>query len=347
MDDPDKTVIGIALPTVEPSSIILRDSQGAEFEVLGDMTVGRGSDCDITIDDGRVSRKHATISVSDGDLTIEDLGSANGTYVNSERLQGQATLKDGDTVAFDNNVFTLLIAKPGADGAKDEAVDPDATMIGMAPPPAPEPKPAVAEEALKADPPKADEPKVDLKLPGSWDESEGVDGTQLLQIPDLPDMSEALQAAAAGVDSNAPHLVVTTATGSQMVELSVGASNDTSVWEIGREQTCEVVIDDPSVSSKHAQLVFSKGRWRMVNMVSTNGIFVNGEKKLSAYLAEGDVVQLGAVKLMFRAGSTAGSSSSSSAGAVAEKDSMGGSVVKIVIPIIVLALLGAYFVLFA
>ncbi|MFK8019903.1 MAG: FHA domain-containing protein [Pseudomonadales bacterium] len=350
MEDTDKTVIGMAPIEIQPSIIVLRDSDGTEIELQGEMIVGRSDDCDITVDDSRVSRKHAAISMSDSIVSLEDLKSANGTYVNGQRLQGRTVLADGDTIAFDNNVFTLLMNTAGSAASENVAeADPDATMIGMAPvdlPASPEPtEPPPVQEPAPAAP--VEEVKADLKLPGSWDEAEGVDGTQLLQVSDLPNMSDALQTAAAGVDSDMPHLVITTATGSQVVELSV--DGDTSVWEIGREPGCEIVIDDASVSSKHAQLVFNKGRWRMVNMVSTNGIFVNGEKKLSAYLAEGDEVQLGAVNLMFRAGSsvavgaTAGTASSS---ADSQENAGAGMTKPLIAVVVLLVLAGGAFVLF-
>ena len=345
MEDTDKTVIGMAPIEVQPSMIVLRGSDGTEIELHGEMIVGRSADCEITVDDSRVSRKHAAFSISDGIVNLEDLKSANGTYVNGQRLEAQTVLADGDTIAFDNNIFTLLLNIEGSVASdRVEEADTDATMVGMAPadlptnppptqsPPVQDPAPTAAVEEVKAE----------LKLPGSWDETEGVDGTQLLQVSDLPNMSDALQSAAAGVDSDMPHLVITTATGSQMVELSV--DGDTSVWEIGREPGCEILIDDASVSSKHAQLVFNKGRWRMVNMVSTNGIFVNGEKKLSAYLAEGDEVQLGAVNLMFRAGSsaTAGATSGTAgASADAQEGSSGGGSTKALIAVVVLLVLAA------
>ncbi|HSO40348.1 MAG TPA: FHA domain-containing protein, partial [Labilithrix sp.] len=49
--------------------------------VTGALTLGRGDDCDVPIDDASVSRKHARIVVTASTLTIEDLGSANGTRI--------------------------------------------------------------------------------------------------------------------------------------------------------------------------------------------------------------------------------------------------------------------------
>lgn len=60
-------------------------------------TLGRAADCDIQIVHEGVSRHHAKLSVSDDAVTLTDLSSDNGTYVNGERI-GRHTLQPGDSV---------------------------------------------------------------------------------------------------------------------------------------------------------------------------------------------------------------------------------------------------------
>lgn len=72
-------------------------------------------------------------------------------------------------------------------------------------------------------------------------------------------------------------------------------------WEIGRGEDVDINIDDTSVSGRHAQLIHEKGRWKIVNMMSVNGTFVNGRKVLSAYLKARDVIRAGGVELVFDA----------------------------------------------
>lgn len=62
----------------------------------GERTVGRSHRCDVVVDDRSVSRVHAMVSCSNGRLTVQDLNSSNGTYVNGELLRGEADLCDGD-----------------------------------------------------------------------------------------------------------------------------------------------------------------------------------------------------------------------------------------------------------
>jgi len=61
------------------------------------VTVGRGGDNDIQLNDTTISQRHAQFVVSPRGLTIEDLGSTNGTYVNGRRIN-QHQLKYGDVV---------------------------------------------------------------------------------------------------------------------------------------------------------------------------------------------------------------------------------------------------------
>src|SRR5437764_13729628 len=74
--------------------LIFRDSQGREGTVELSPTetvyVGRGLECAIRTDDGMVSRRHAQFRNENGRFVVEDLGSANGTHLNTPRIQKQA-----------------------------------------------------------------------------------------------------------------------------------------------------------------------------------------------------------------------------------------------------------------
>jgi pSer/pThr/pTyr-binding forkhead associated (FHA) protein len=70
-----------------------------EIPIDGAETViGRGEGCDIIINESLVSRRHARVIIDNGRPCIEDLGSANGTFVNQQRLHGRAVLFPGDHV---------------------------------------------------------------------------------------------------------------------------------------------------------------------------------------------------------------------------------------------------------
>jgi hypothetical protein len=62
------------------------------------MTLGRGTDVDLRVDDAGVSRRHAELRRdADGTVSVVDLASTNGTFVNDARV-GQQALVDGDTI---------------------------------------------------------------------------------------------------------------------------------------------------------------------------------------------------------------------------------------------------------
>jgi Protein of unknown function (DUF3662)/FHA domain len=62
-------------------------------------SIGRSKECDVTLDDGSVSRRHAEVHVENGQAWILDLGSTNGTEVNGARAQ-RTQLEDGDRIVI-------------------------------------------------------------------------------------------------------------------------------------------------------------------------------------------------------------------------------------------------------
>ena len=84
---------------------IVRVSDGAT-------RVGRAEDNEIVLSDVGVSRRHAQVYVNRGEVTVEDLGSGNGTYFNGYRIQSQP-VQDGDEVVIDP--FTLRFKVRGRD----------------------------------------------------------------------------------------------------------------------------------------------------------------------------------------------------------------------------------------
>jgi predicted component of type VI protein secretion system len=71
------------------------------------LTIGRARDVDLPIEDDRSSRKHAKLFLEAGQLILEDLGSANGTFVNKEKIQ-RVSLNDGDRVRIGGTNFKII-----------------------------------------------------------------------------------------------------------------------------------------------------------------------------------------------------------------------------------------------
>ncbi|MGI9287567.1 MAG: FHA domain-containing protein [Pseudomonadales bacterium] len=84
------------------------DLLASQFYVLQPKTViGRSSECDLTIDSDLLSRRHAEISIENGQLRIVDLGSSNGTFLNGVKIE-DATAGPGDELRFDKQTFIIV-----------------------------------------------------------------------------------------------------------------------------------------------------------------------------------------------------------------------------------------------
>lgn len=132
-----------------------KPNQGAEKPLESGFTIGREG-CDITLSDSEVSRRHAAIQIAAGELSIEDLGSTNGTLVNGERISERRSLREGDEVQIGSTVWRLR-APAGATRLSD--VPSGATSLSqtttLRPAATPEPP---AGEPPAAEPPAAEPP---------------------------------------------------------------------------------------------------------------------------------------------------------------------------------------------
>jgi pSer/pThr/pTyr-binding forkhead associated (FHA) protein len=129
-DDSGATRVRMAVP-----KYVLRGVSGAVFgkvfPVGGPTAIGRAPECDISVQGEEISRRHALVKPTPDGLSVEDLGSANGTYVNNKRVQ-QAFLAAGDELRLDTVRF--IVVAPGMEMAQQTArlATPAATSGGTA-----------------------------------------------------------------------------------------------------------------------------------------------------------------------------------------------------------------------
>lgn len=74
----------------------------------GEFLIGRSAECQLSLDDPLVSRKHAVLAVTDDGVTVRDLGSRNGVLVNGRRIDGAAAVSDGDRITIGSQEMTLV-----------------------------------------------------------------------------------------------------------------------------------------------------------------------------------------------------------------------------------------------
>src|SRR5438067_7155964 len=129
-----------ALAATRTPRLILQNglNAGREYPLDRDsLTIGRQEGNAIALDDTQASRQHARLDVRGGQISVTDLGSANGTRVNGERIGETRALRPGDMLQIGTSILKLD-APPGA--APESAKD----LVTAPPPPPPQPSPPYA-----------------------------------------------------------------------------------------------------------------------------------------------------------------------------------------------------------
>jgi pSer/pThr/pTyr-binding forkhead associated (FHA) protein len=242
-------------------------TDGREYAIAGSSLVfGRDASCDVVVPGKDVSRRHAEIVQTPKGYLLVD-SSTNGTSVNDARVEGQRLLARADVITIGEEKFRFY-----ADAAP--------------PPPAPGPTgpAASAPSAVPPIPPTQGSPAAAERL------KETVHG-----VP---------PSAQAGAPAPGPPRTSGAALANFLVKNGALKGQrlvvKTPVVNIGRADYNDFVIPDESVSTTHAKLQRREGVWVLVDLDSTNGTFVDGERiKGESPLAPGASVRFGEVGLVF------------------------------------------------
>ena len=122
--------------------------QGGEFPLpdSGEIVIGRSSELDMVLVEDMVSRRHAKISVEDGDIYLEDLGSTNGSFVNGEKIS-RTKLAEGDRILIGTSIIKV-VASDGAASVQDAKAKMTAAAASVRPSAASTMTGSIAEVAL-------------------------------------------------------------------------------------------------------------------------------------------------------------------------------------------------------
>ena len=107
---------------------------GKTIPIERTFTIGRAPDCELMLASKQVSRHHANISRIGTILVIDDLQSANGTFLNNQRITEQKELNEGDQIAFSKGERFLLAVRRQGDDAEEEDDDSYAQVVDNARP---------------------------------------------------------------------------------------------------------------------------------------------------------------------------------------------------------------------
>ncbi len=226
--------------------------------------IGRDPKADIYITDSRVSWRHAELRIDGDTWIIEDLGSTNGTFLESQRLNRieisaacvvfLGNPDDGPVLRCVPQVSAAAVAQAGSPPA-----DHPGTALSASPaPPAP--------PAPQAAPPN----------------------------PPAPPREPAPRHAMAGAAAQAAQPVAPDLLPSVDRRPTARMKLPAKALRIGREPDNDVILSDLNVSRHHAELRKSPtGSYEIVDLGSHNGTFVNGQRVSSQMLTEQDLVSVG------------------------------------------------------
>lgn len=265
--------------------ILKRVDDGEEFSIsFGSLLVGRSDSCDIRVKTGQASREHARVRAQDNGVVVEDLHSTNGTFVNDKQIEEATLVKPGDVIRFDQERFSLqekgltnatIYARPvnPNDGAmsieEEDEEDVNATVYRQS-----------------------------FVMPANWQsfddspaDNSTVDDRKKQALNNFINKSfRALQGnhliALVIFKDNEPPIIKTVSTG-----------ENEGRWSIGRNKSCDIVVEQPDISEVHCHLVYENGQWSLEDNQSTNGIWLNNKRKTSLNLQSNQNLHLASLKL--------------------------------------------------
>lgn len=252
-------------------TLVIKNPDGSQQEqdVAEQLTIGRSEGNDLILSEGGVSRKHARFFLEGEALLVEDIGSANGTWVDGEKIAGPTKLSSKSQIVIGDYEIQLKLGTKSLPRAKNAGVKPSKEPT------------AANGKAVKAQPPRSTRVVQAIKEKPAGGGITKRPGPQRASGPQLRGLT-------GGVTGKTFPLKGT--------------------LTVGRVAGVDLQIDDDSVSRRHAELVVQGREVTVKDLGSANGTTVNGAPiSDDTILSAGDIIQFGVVEMMFETGSASAS----------------------------------------
>ncbi len=258
--------------------IIIEDDEGRITQVplkWSEITIGRKEGNVIRLTERNVSRFHAKIIKDSQGISIVDLDSYNGIKINGDRIHGKAFLKDGDVVHIGDYKIILRYEEDRDDITQELPPVVQKKIEGVI---NAAPAPVVQQAKEEITPVK--------KIPEPQYES-----TAVIRMPAI---STSLNAEVQEIPDSTARLVLFAGhLPAQEFKLNK------TIMTIGRTEENNIVLDHKSISREHARIIYENNTFKILDMKSANGVLVNGEQYAKTELRNGDIIELGHLKLKF------------------------------------------------
>ncbi|MDP8225157.1 MAG: FHA domain-containing protein [Candidatus Lernaella stagnicola] len=229
------------------------------------ITAGRDPSNDVVLTDEDVSRWHAVFSVGDRKLSVRDMNSTNGLFVNNVRIHEETSLAVGDIVILGSNLFAV---------SEDEwaAADQDHTI-------------AISAEDVADEMDAGPETAEPIGGAGSFDKTVARSKFDLLEGAFEKKVQVARFSRLEAVIENV---------GERRYLLAM------PVFRIGRAASNHLRIADPQHSGSHAEIRMGAGQNVLVDLGSANGTKVNDQPITEHILRDNDVIDVPGARLTYR-----------------------------------------------
>jgi len=260
---------------------------------------------DLVIQSSTVSGLHARIVPDDTGLVVEDLASTNGTFVNDQRVTGSIHARHGDEVRFDKLIFTVADRRPAPTPPQADPVPaPKGTEVRPASPEVASPSPERARPPVAAEDDGKKGGTVVLQakkgLPEDWIPPPG---TRLIsRQEDVERFRKSDEELKALADATTVPTLWLLSGSDNGVSIQLRTAGDMNFWNVGSDPNgheLDIVLSDDSVSGLHAKIVHREGRWKVTDLLSTNGVFVNDQKCGTRWIESQDRIRFGNFVCLF------------------------------------------------